>query len=100
LFFTPGKEAGSFNISSDDEDDTKEKQIAKPAVACYCYKHSKEIQEARNRKKRLEERKRKFVIDSEEEEEESSDGSTSNASSGERKRKFVIDSEEELHMYR
>jgi len=74
-FFTPGKEAGSSNISDEGGNNTKEKEIAKPAVACYCFKHAKEIQEARDRKKRLEERKRKHACleedeCSEEEEEE------------------------------
>lgn len=85
LFFTPGKEAGSFNLSDEADDDTKEKQMAKPAVACYCFKHAKEIQETKDRIKRLEERKRKFACLREEEEEEresSNDGTSSNASSG------------------
>ena len=88
LFFTPGKEAGSFNLSDEGGNDAKEKEIAKPAVACYCFKHAKEIQEARDRKKRLEERKRKYACleeeesSEEEEREKSSDGTSSNASSG------------------
>ena len=89
LFFTPGREAGSSNLSDGADDDTKEKQIAKPAVACYCFKHAKEIQEEKGRIKRLEERKRKFAClqeeeessEAEEEKESSSDGSSSNASS-------------------
>ena len=86
LFFTPGKEAGSFNLADEADDDTKEKQIAKPAVACYCFKHAKEIQEAKDHIKRLEQKKRKFACLEEEEEEDEreslSEGTSSNASSG------------------
>ena len=80
LFFTPGKEAGSFNLSKEGGDDTREKQMAKPAVACYCFRHAKEIQEAKDRIKRIEQKKRKFACL--EEEEESGDEAEGGESNG------------------
>lgn len=69
LFYTPGKEAGSFV----DENDTKAKRIAETAVACYCSKHATEIKEIFDRNKKLKAKKRNFAALLEEEEEEEHD---------------------------
>ena len=76
LFYTPGKEAGSFI----DQNNIKAKRIAETAVACYCSKHATEIQAARDRVKKLkklETKKRKFAALLEEEERDGKDASGS-----------------------